>query len=125
MLTEPRHLPRSSRDEAWRRLKSRTDKPRFLAILREVAAWREDEAQRRDLPRNRVLRDETLCEIAAHAPSDVEDLGPLPRARSRLSPRAGRGPQILAAVERGLAAAGERMPEPDRRAATCPRASAR
>ena len=42
--------------EAWRRLKIRNPKPRMLAILQEVAAWRETEAQERDLPRNRVLR---------------------------------------------------------------------
>src|SRR5438034_9731623 len=87
--------------EAWRRIKFRTDKPRTLAILREVAAWREEEAQRRDLPRNRVLRDETLCEIAAHAPNDVEHL-----ARCRGFPRSiaenRQGAQILAAVKRGL-----------------------
>ncbi|MBB42898.1 MAG: ribonuclease D [Rhodospirillaceae bacterium] len=56
--------------EAWRRLKIRSTKPRFLLILREVAAWREIEAQRRNVPRNRVVRDEGLLEIAAQAPKD-------------------------------------------------------
>jgi len=60
--------------EAWRRIKTRNTKPRFLAILREVAAWREVEAQNRDLPRNRILRDEMLIEIAHHAPSSVSEL---------------------------------------------------
>ena len=49
--------------EAWRRLKVRSEKPRFLAILRELAAWREEEAQRRDLPRNRIVKDETLTPV--------------------------------------------------------------
>jgi ribonuclease D len=88
-------------EEAWRRLKVRTDKPRFLAILREVAAWREREAQRKDLPRSRVLRDEALLEIAAHAPVTVDDL-----ARTRGLGRSvaeGRwGLELLAAVQRGI-----------------------
>ncbi|WP_207476198.1 ribonuclease D [Arenibaculum pallidiluteum] len=88
-------------EEAWRRLKVRTDKPRFLAVLREIAAWREREAQRKDLPRARVLRDEALLEIAAHAPTTVDDL-----ARTRGLGRSvaeGRwGTELLAAVKRGL-----------------------
>ncbi len=60
--------------ESWRRLKSRSAKPRYLAVLRELAAWREEEARRRNLPRNRVLRDETLKEIAAHEPRSAEEL---------------------------------------------------
>ncbi len=88
-------------EEAWRRLKVRTDKPRFLAVLREVAAWREREAQRKDMPRSRVLRDEALLEIAAHAPTSVDDL-----ARTRGLGRSvaeGRwGVELLAAVQRGL-----------------------
>jgi ribonuclease D len=60
--------------EAWRRLKPRSTSPRFLATLRELAAWREREAQERDLPRQRVVRDEALTEIAAHAPTTVTEL---------------------------------------------------
>ncbi|MGB0748993.1 MAG: ribonuclease D [Magnetospiraceae bacterium] len=60
--------------EVWRRIKGRGAKPRVLAILREVAAWREAEAQRRDMPRNRLVRDEALMEIAHHAPKTEEAL---------------------------------------------------
>src|ERR1043165_305908 len=59
---------------AWKRLKPRTTNKRFLAILAAVAAWREREAQTRDVPRNRVLRDEALLEIAAHPPNSVDGL---------------------------------------------------
>jgi ribonuclease D len=97
--------------EAWRRIKFRTDKARTLAVLREVAAWREEEAQRRDLPRNRVLKDETLCEIAAHAPSDVEHLARC-RGLSRSVAENRQGAQILAAVQRGLALPAAECPEP-------------
>lgn len=61
-------------NEAWLRLKTRTKTPRFLAAVKELAEWREIEAQTRDVPRQRVLRDETLLEIAAHAPTTVEAL---------------------------------------------------
>lgn len=61
-------------EEAWRRLKPRNDKPAFLAVLRAIAAWREREAQRRNLPRNRVLRDDVLTSIAANAPDDANAL---------------------------------------------------
>lgn len=59
---------------AWRRLKPRSGNKRFLAVLVGLAAWREREAQSRDLPRNRILRDETLLEIAAHPPGGPEQL---------------------------------------------------
>ena len=60
--------------EAWKRLKVRTNKPRFLGLLRCLAEWREIEAQQRDIPRNRVAKDETLFEIAAHPPKDANQL---------------------------------------------------
>ena len=68
--------------DAWLRLKTRLRKPRQLAVLREVAAWREAEAQRRDVPRNRVLRDEALNDIAAQEPGTREELWKL-RSLSR------------------------------------------
>ncbi|HEX2581385.1 MAG TPA: ribonuclease D [Dongiaceae bacterium] len=57
-------------EDAWRRLKIRSDKPRFLLMLRELAAWREREAQQRNVPRQRIIKDEILLEIAAHPPHD-------------------------------------------------------
>jgi ribonuclease D len=59
---------------SWRRIKSRLRKTLHLAILRDLAAWREIEAQARDVPRNRVLRDEAMTDIAAHEPSSTSDL---------------------------------------------------
>ncbi|ACI98944.1 ribonuclease D [Rhodospirillum centenum] len=101
-------------EEAWRRLKVRTEKPRFLAVLKEVAAWREREAQRKDIPRNRVLRDEAIVEIAAHAPTTVEDL-----ARTRglgASLAQGRyGTEVLAAIQTALALPPDQLPRPDPR----------
>ena len=59
---------------AWKRLKPRTGNKRFLATLAAVAAWREREAQTRDVPRNRIVKDEVLLEIAAQPPDDAEAL---------------------------------------------------
>lgn len=106
ILTDP-NTYRVDPDNAWIRLKPRSDKPRFLAVLKEVAAWREREAQSRDLPRNRVVKDETLLEIAAHPPRDAEALGRC-RGLSRGFADGKMGDGILAAVNRGLD-----MPESD------------
>src|SRR5205823_6357381 len=68
-------LYRTEPAEAWRRfrLRGRADR-RFLGVLRTLAAWREEAAQQRDLPRGRIMRDEALLEIAAHAPKTIEQL---------------------------------------------------
>ena len=84
--------------EAWRRIKSRGAKPRVLAILRELAAWRETEAQRRDMPRNRLIRDEALLELAASGPRTVEDLART-RGLSKGQAEGRMGQDRLAAVE--------------------------
>ncbi len=88
-------------EEAWRRVKVRNGKPRFLAILREVAAWREREAQRRDVPRNRVIREEAMTEIAAHAPKNVNELARV-RAISQKVAEGDMGQAILKAVDQAL-----------------------
>jgi ribonuclease D len=87
--------------QAWRRIKFRNDKPRALAILSAVAAWREEEAQKRDLPRGRILKDETICEIASHAPRNVDELARC-RGLSRQQAEGRQGQAILAAVKRGI-----------------------
>ena len=58
-------------EEAWKRLKIRSSERRFLGLVREIAAWRDREAQSRDLTRNRILRDEVLMGIAAHPPGNA------------------------------------------------------
>ena len=96
-------------EEAWRRLKSRSRDRRYLGILRALAAWREIEAQRRDVPRNRILRDEPLYEIAAHRPKNPKELAKS-RGLSADFSRGKMGQGILEAVRAGLEVPKEELP---------------
>jgi ribonuclease D len=87
--------------QTWRRIKARIQSKKQQATLMEVAAWREREAQKRDVPRSRVLKDEAVAEIATQVPRSRQDLADL-----RLLPRSmaenAAGADIIAAVERAL-----------------------
>jgi ribonuclease D len=114
ILTDPGTY-RVDPDMAWRRFRLRSsEKPRFLAVLKELAAWREREAQRKDLPRNRVLRDEAVLEIAAHAPTTVDDLART-RGFGRAAAEGRYGQEILQAITRGLELPADAVPRPDTR----------
>lgn len=89
-------------ERAWERLKTRVRKPKELAVLMEVAAWRENEAQTRDVPRSRVLKDDAIGDIATHAPTTLERLASL-RSLPKGFERSKWGQDILDAVQRGLA----------------------
>ena len=89
-------------ERAWERLKSRVRKPKDLAVLMEVAAWREQEAQSRDVPRSRVLKDDAVGDIATHAPTSLERLATL-RSLPKGFEKSKWGADIVAAVQRGLA----------------------
>jgi ribonuclease D len=103
-------------DDAWERLRHRARKPRDLAALIELAAWREAEAQGRDVPRSRVLKDDALVEVALAAPRTPEALSNL-RAIPRGLERSRAGADIIAAIERALARDPASLPaiERDRR----------
>jgi ribonuclease D len=100
ILTSPATY-RMEPDDAWQRLKTRVRKPKELAVLMEVAAWREREAQSRDVPRQRVLKDDVIADIAVQAPATVERLAAL-RSLPKGFERSKWGEAILAAVARGL-----------------------
>src|SRR5881398_1724513 len=93
---------RSDPAEAWRRfrLRGRADQ-RFLGVLRALAAWRETAAQQRDLPRGRIMRDEAVLEIAAHAPKTIAALART-RSLGKGVAEGKLGRDILDAVEQGL-----------------------
>jgi ribonuclease D len=90
---------RADPEQAWRRLKPRGASPRLLGTLKEVAAWRERTAQRIDIPRQRLLRDEQLLEIASHAPKTTEDLA-MTRGLGRGFAEGWQGREIMEAIER-------------------------
>jgi ribonuclease D len=112
VLTSP-DTYRLDPDSAWERLKTRVRKPKDLAVLIELAAWREREAQARDVPRGRVLKDDALADIAVHAPTTAEKLGSL-RSLPRGFERSKWGEAILAAVARGLARDPKSLPRLER-----------
>jgi len=100
-------------ESAWQRLKTRVRKPNELAVLIEVAAWREREAQARDVPRSRVLKDEVIGDIAVQAPTSAEKLAHL-RSLPKGFERSRWGEAIVAAVVRGLARDPKTLPRPVR-----------
>src|SRR5271154_6500898 len=100
VLTSPETY-RMEPENSWQRLKTRVRKPKELAVLIEVAAWREREAQSRDVPRSRVLKDEVIADIAVQAPTTTEKLKSL-RSLPKGFERSRWGEAIVAAVSRGL-----------------------
>jgi ribonuclease D len=88
-------------ENAWRRLKPRRHSPRYLAVFKAVAAWRERTAQTRDQPRGRILKDEAIEEIATQVPLDADGLN---RLRSVPKGFSGSrfGPELLAAINEAL-----------------------
>ncbi|MCB1334354.1 MAG: ribonuclease D [Roseivivax sp.] len=111
-LTDPETYT-SRPEEAWQRVKTRTNSPRFLAIVRELAAFRENHAQVNNVPRTRVFKDDALVELASTKPATMEDLG-----KSRLLLREARrgviAEGILSAVKAGVECPQDKLPEPDR-----------
>jgi ribonuclease D len=100
-------------ENAWQRLKTRVRKPKELAVLIEVAAWREREAQSRNVPRSRVLKDEVIADIAVQAPTTTERLRNL-RSLPKGFERSRWGEAIVDAVSRGLEHDVKSLPRPAR-----------
>ena len=112
VLTSPETY-RFEPEHAWERLRSRIRKPKELAVLIEVAAWREREAQSRDVPRGRVLKDDVIGDIAIQAPTTIERLGGL-RSLPKGFERSRWGEAIIEAVSRGLARDHKTLPRIER-----------
>ena len=96
-------------ENAWRRLKPRRHSPKYLAVFKAVAAWRERTAQTRDQPRGRIHKDEAIEEVATQVPLDADGLN---RLRSVPKGFAGSrfGPELLAAIAEALANADSYAP---------------
>jgi ribonuclease D len=112
VLTSPETY-RADPERAWERLKNRVRKPKELAVLMEVAAWREREAQTRDVPRGRVIKDEVIGDIAVQAPTTIERLAHL-RSLPKGFERSRWAEQIIEAVKRGLARDQKTLPRQER-----------
>jgi len=108
VLTSPETY-RLEPELAWKRLKLRVRKPIELAILQEVAAWREREAQARDVPRGRVLKDDAIYEIAQQQPTTAAALAQL-RTIPRGFERSRSAEEILAAVKEVVALPKDQLP---------------
>ena len=99
-IADPR-LYQFDPDEAWRRMKIRKYTPQWLAIMASVARWREREAQSRDKPRGRILKDDAIYEIAQQAPTSIEALGRL-RAIPRGFERSSLARSLISTVQEAL-----------------------
>jgi ribonuclease D len=107
-------------EEIWRRFKLRSAKPKDLAVLRELAAWREYDARRRDVPRGRILKDETLLDLAYQKPQTEGDLARI-RGVSADMARGKIGSALLDAISRGLAVPEHECPSFEKKEALSPR----
>lgn len=109
--------------EAWKRIKLRSPSRKTLAVLREVAAWREKAAQERDIPKSWMMRDETLADLASQAPRTAEELlkirnMPKDHANGRI------GEALLEAIRKALNAPKDEWPQVEKRKSMPPQAAA-
>jgi len=88
-------------ENAWKRIKSRNSHPKFLGILQSVAGWREEQAHKQNIPRNRVLKDEALLEISSNPPSSPEKLSHVRGIGQRFS-NGNMGNGLLKAIKKGV-----------------------
>jgi ribonuclease D len=112
-LADPENY-RNDPDQAWQRVRVSSRKPEVLGRLKALARWRELEAQGKDLPRGRIIKDETLADLAANPPRKQADLG---RVRGLSAAWAGNdiGGRMMAALEGATPMTGAEMPARDDR----------
>lgn len=109
VLTDPRTYDPHPED-AWKRLKLRLRKPIELAVAQSVAAWREREARDKDVPRRRVIKDETVAEIAQQQPRDQAALGKL-RSIPKGWERSAQAQTLIDAINSAFAIPKEQLPQ--------------
>lgn len=97
-------------EDAWRRLKMRARTPAELAIMIEVAAWRESAAQTQNVPRSRVIKDDTIYDVISQAPVTLEELARLRTVHDGFA-RSARGRELVETVKKGLARPRENLPQ--------------
>jgi ribonuclease D len=97
-------------EQAWQRLKLRVRKPREFALMKLIAAWRENMARQHNVPRGRIIKDEAIYEICAHPPQSLADLSEL-RGLARGFDKGRYGSEMLALVKTALAMPKSQLPE--------------
>ncbi len=95
--------------DSWKRLKLRSSSRRHLGVLMEVATWREQAAQKQDVPRNRILKDDAILEIVAQRPTSQQELKQL-RLVSKNLAQSSRGESLILAVKRGKQISKDALP---------------
>jgi len=100
ILADPATYENNPRD-MWRKVKIRSPKPKNLAVLRELAAWREERAQRKDIPRSWIMRDDTLADMASQAPRDLKGLSKIRNLPGEFS-KGHKGEALLKLIEDGI-----------------------
>jgi ribonuclease D len=112
ILTDPATYGTAPED-SWKRLKVRSGSKKFLGVLKTLAAWREREAQTRDVPRQRILKDDALLDVASNAPKTLAELDGL-RSIPRGFAQSRSGQPILDAIAAGVALPAEQVPQLER-----------
>ncbi|MDQ3247511.1 MAG: ribonuclease D [Pseudomonadota bacterium] len=97
-------------EDAWKRLKLPSRNPVVLGRLKAIAAWRESEARSKNLPRGRIIKDDTLGEIATHPPKSQDDLGRI-RGLSAGWKNNDIGARLIAAIAEAQPLDAEEMPD--------------
>ena len=101
---------------AWRRIKSQGRNPQVLGRLKALAAWREGEAKHKNLPRGRIMRDETLADVASHPPRQQADLAKV-RGLSNAWKENDIGKRLMKVLEAAEPLPKSEMPEKQKRGA--------
>lgn len=113
VLTNPKTYDIDPED-IWQRIKIRGSKPKLLAILREITAWREREAQAQNVPRGRIMKDATCVDLAVNAPAKIEDLKKI-RGLSSSIRDTDKGKALIAAIEKGRKTPEKDCPKPPKK----------
>lgn len=107
---------RTDPESAWKRIRQAGRNPQVLGRLRALAAWREQEAQHKDIPRGRIMRDETLADIASHPPKQQADLTKV-RGLSNAWRDNDIGKRLMKVLEKAVPLTPEEMPAKEKRGA--------
>jgi ribonuclease D len=101
-------------EDAWKRVKAPSRNAEVLGRLRAIAAWREHEARGKNIPRGRIVKDETLADLASHPPKTQDDLGKV-RGLSPAWRGNDIGARLIGAIEAAVPLSSDEMPDRDAR----------